>query len=254
MSFSDVRQLVLKWAGVAALWGGGDSVAQGTFRAYNNFTRFGPQAKAYVTTCDEQGLAVPVPKAMARLEILNAFDGSVLSPNRDGMGEPFIIDGLFFVGVMTVPEVPVGGSVNLILRVWHARLGRTYENALPRGEVSFTVANLGGGQVPLATLFQDSNFVKLHISTLNGCPGPPGPLKLTLMGDGTVQLTSSGSIGFAYSLEGTKDFWDWRFLGYQMPELSAGHGRRGEMVWRVPLDAVSTPSQFFRIHSSPIWP
>lgn len=121
--------------------------AQGRLRLNNNFVPTGSMTKAFVFGSD--GIR-PQPRAEGRVQVLNAADGTTLTPNGD-FGIPLVLDGLFFVNVV-VPGVPVGESLKVVLRAW--RDGNTYEEAAGRSQVRFTVQSL------VATEFGPDNSLK----------------------------------------------------------------------------------------------
>lgn len=153
-----MNKLLLTTLGlVAAL----SAYAQGTFNASNNYTPTGANTKAFVVDFAN----APVAKANGRVQILNAADGSTLSPGGDA-GVALTLDGLFFINGLSVPGTTTGGSANIIVRAWDSTSGATWTDALIRsvpGSGLITVNNLGGGTTPAATFAQNSNFVGLQI-------------------------------------------------------------------------------------------
>lgn len=150
--------------------------AQGTFNASNNFIPSGLTTKAFVL--DYQCL--PMSKAVGRVDILDARDGSFLSPNGPA-GIALTLDGLFFINGLSVPGVATGGSAQVVVRVWDSSTGPDYASALARGQTLVTIRNLGGGSVPAATFAADSNFVGVELVGFGEpCPEPSSVLMLAL--------------------------------------------------------------------------
>lgn len=150
--------------------------AQGTFNASNNFIPAGFTTKAFVLGGD----CLPLSKTVGRVDVLDARDGSFLSPNGPA-GIALTLDGLFFINGLSVPGVATGGSAQLVIRVWDSSTGSTYDGALARGQTLVTIRNLGGGSVPAATFAADSDFVGVELERLGEpCPEPSSVLLAAL--------------------------------------------------------------------------
>jgi hypothetical protein len=154
--------------------------AQGTFNASNNFIPEGFATKAFVL----DGQCQPLSKTAGRVDILDARDGSFLSPNGPA-GIALTLDGLFFINGLSVPGVATGGSAQVVIRAWDSSTGSTYDSAGARGQTLVTIRNLGGGNVPSATFAADSDFVGVGLGRQSGpcpqlCPEPSSVLLTTL--------------------------------------------------------------------------
>ena len=154
--------------------------AQGTFNASNNYTVPGATQKAFIL--DPAGS--PLAKANGRVEIINAADGSTLSPGGDA-GVALTLDGLFFINGLSVPGTTTGGTANIIVRAWDATSGGTWASALTRSPATsglITVTSLGGGTTPAATFAQNSNFAGLSVEIV------PEPSTIALAALGVAGL------------------------------------------------------------------
>ncbi len=131
--------------------------AQGTFSASNDFTPswvppgWVPKT-AHIYSYPWQIL----PQATGRVEFIRP-EGVTISPGGN-LGVPLIADGLFSIDLIVVPDVPPGGTVNLIVRAWDSATGLTFNSATVFGAQAVTIVGLGGGSLPPATLEANSNF------------------------------------------------------------------------------------------------
>lgn len=117
--------------------------AQGTFNARNNST-----------TLVLRGDGTKLSKAVGRVEIV--YQGIVLNTAKN----TFAADGIFSVGVMTVPGVGAGGTATITVRVWDSSVGATYDAAFFSGganAATFDVVGLATGSTPPPAMF---NFFK----------------------------------------------------------------------------------------------
>lgn len=117
--------------GIAAL--SVSAFAQGTFNGKNTSTS---------PVLGADGLKLS--KATGRVEIL--VGGTVLSTAKN----TFAADGIFSLGVLTVPGVAAGGTASVTVRAWDTSAGATYADAFAAGKfatATFDVAGLGGGLV-----------------------------------------------------------------------------------------------------------
>jgi len=130
----------------------------GTFNCSNNFVPNGASEKAFVLGPD----GAPLSKATGRVEVL-AADGSVLSTVRDGSGSPLAADGLFFLGVISVPGGTLGGAGRVTLRAWDSSTGATFAEASVKGQATINLPSLDGGIKPPDNL-SDSDFRGLRLS------------------------------------------------------------------------------------------
>jgi len=146
---------------VITLAAGLTALAQGTVNLNNNYTPAGAAAKAFV----DLTLGVPVPKAQGRVEVLDAT-GAVISSVKDGSGNLFGADGLFFLGVTEIPNTVAGGGATISIRAWDSLTGATYDAATSKAIASVTLTGLGGGLTPTPTLGVAGNFTGLTLSVI----------------------------------------------------------------------------------------
>ncbi|MFO1460024.1 MAG: hypothetical protein U1G08_11505 [Verrucomicrobiota bacterium] len=132
--------------------------ATGTFNCTNNFVPNGAAEKALILGPD----GAPLSRATGRVEVL-AQDGSILSSNKDGSGNALGADGLFFLGVMSVPGGTLGGAGRVTLRAWDSSTGSSFDEASVKGQVSISLPSLDGGIKPPDNLI-DSDFRGLRLS------------------------------------------------------------------------------------------
>lgn len=130
----------------------------GTFNCSNNFIPNGASEKALILGPD----GAPLSRATGRVEVL-AADGSVLSSVADGSGNTLGADGLFFLGVLSVPNATLGGAGRVTLRAWDSATGATFAEAAVKGQTSIHLPSLDGGIKPPDNL-SDSDFRGLRLS------------------------------------------------------------------------------------------
>lgn len=135
-----------------------DGTADGTFNCTNNFVPTGASEKALIMGPD----GAPLSRSVGRVEVIGS-DGSILSSAKDGTGNPLGADGIFALGVMSVPGGRLGGSGRVTLRVWDSSTGATYDEASVRGQTSISLPSLDGGIKPPDNL-SDSDFRGLCLS------------------------------------------------------------------------------------------
>jgi hypothetical protein len=164
---------------VIALAAGLTALAQGTVNLNNNYTVPGAPTKAFVNL----STGLPVPKALGRVEALDST-GAVISSQKDGTGNPFGADGLFFLGVTEVPGVPTGGTATITIRAWDSSSGASYDAATAKATTVVTVAGLGGG-ITLPPALSASGFAGL---TLSAGPIIPEPSTVALAALGVAGL------------------------------------------------------------------
>jgi hypothetical protein len=171
---------------LASLTAGLSALAQGQVNLNNNFIATGASAKAFVLGVD--GLAEP--KAFGHAQFLDSL-GNLLpvAPSgtnpqpADGTGKAFASDGLFFIGVLAVPNIPIGGNGSIILQAWDGPAGSTYATAVARASSIITVTGLGGGAIPPPGLGSPidpnnpalglhSNFTGLELVPTSAIPEP----------------------------------------------------------------------------------
>jgi hypothetical protein len=158
---------------VITLAAGLTALAQGTVNLNNNYIVPGGATKAFVNLAT----GLPVPKALGRVEVLDST-GAVISGVKDGSGNTFGADGLFFLGVTEVPAVPTGGTATLVIRAWDSSTGATYADATAKANTVVTVAGLGGG-ITLPPTLAAAGFAGL---TLSGGVPEPSTVALAALG------------------------------------------------------------------------
>ncbi|MEN9676715.1 MAG: hypothetical protein RIS76_2611 [Verrucomicrobiota bacterium] len=135
-----------------------DGTADGTFNCTNNFIPAGASEKALILDPD----GAPLSRSVGRVEVIGS-DSSILSSTKDGTGNPLGADGIFALGVMSVPGGRLGGSGRVTLRVWDSSTGASYDEASVRGQTSISLPSLDGGMKPPDNL-SDSDFRGLRLS------------------------------------------------------------------------------------------
>lgn len=153
---------------VITLAAGLTALAQGTVNLNNNYTPTGAAAKAFVNLA---GGVLPLPKDLGRVEVLDAT-GAVISTVKDGSGNLFGADGLFFLGVTEVPGTVAGGSGSITIRAWDFSTGATYDSAVSKASAIVTLNGLGGGLTPTPTLGVAGNFAGFSLSAGPVIPEP----------------------------------------------------------------------------------
>jgi len=151
------------------------ALGQGTVNVNNNFNLPNSGPKAFVNLSP----GVVLPKALGRVEVLDS-GGQVISSVKDGTGNAFGADGLFFLGVTEVPGTVSGGSGSIVIRAWDSSSGSTYSLATAKAFQVVTLTGLGGGLTPTPTLGVAGNFAGLTLV--------PEPSTIALAGLGLVGL------------------------------------------------------------------
>jgi hypothetical protein len=140
------------------------SYAQGYINTFNAFAPTPGGAIAYLRDVGDGLLS----KATGRVEIYNSLGTEILSPIKDGTGNPLAVDGLFSLGVTAVPGATPGGPATVILRAWDNSTGATYADAQERGIFVVTFPTVGANTAP-SNFVTGSNFTGL---TLELVPEP----------------------------------------------------------------------------------
>lgn len=168
-----MKKLLLAFLGLTA---GSCAFSQAYFNANNNYTPVGASQKAFVL---DGRTGAPLSKDVGRVQIIHSADGVTLSPNGD-LGVALSLDGLFFINGL-VPGEPYGASTVIVVRAWDSSTGATWADASCRSEPNsgFVIVNsLGGGTLPGATFYWNSNFRGLEV-----CPIPePTTVSLAVLG------------------------------------------------------------------------
>ncbi|MBN8249037.1 MAG: hypothetical protein J0L84_16535 [Verrucomicrobia bacterium] len=149
---------------------------QGTVNLNNNFVVPGTGAMAFVLGGD----CLPMAGARGRVQVLDG-QGIVISPNLDGLGVPFVADGLFDLGILTIPGSQPGGTTGVIIRAWDSSTGLTWDAATVRGTRIVTLTGLGGGTVPPPSLAEAGNFRGI-VTSPDSCIPEPGTWALAAAG------------------------------------------------------------------------
>ncbi|HAB15151.1 MAG TPA: PEP-CTERM sorting domain-containing protein [Verrucomicrobiota bacterium] len=158
---------------------GTGAFAQGYINTFNAFPPTPTSEIAYLRNCGTTGLGPLLSTAVGRVELV-ALDGTILSPVKDGTGDPLRLDGLFSLGVTAIPGATPGQSASIILRAWDNSTGATYYTALARDSVLVTFPMVGSASSP-SNFVTGSNFVGLYFI----CPEPS-----------SVALAAVGLVGF----------------------------------------------------------
>jgi hypothetical protein len=161
--------------------GGLASYAQGYINTFNAFSPTPGGAIAYLRDYVASGEGALLSKATGRVEILTADGSTVLSPIKDGTGNPLAVDGLFSLGVTAIPGTTPGSSGSIMLRAWDSSTGSTWASALERAEVTITFASLGANTAP-SNFVTGSNFTGLQLDLV------PEPSTVALAALGVVGL------------------------------------------------------------------
>ncbi len=180
-------------------------LAQGTFRASNNYIPPGKTDKAFITGVD--GIR-PLDRTLGRIRIRSAGPGSpILTPNGES-GIPLLLDGLFFTSDLVVPGIPVGGSANVILEVWQST--REWVGSVICGSVLVRISNLGGGDIPPATFRDNSDFVGAQAHWQY--PGYVILFPPSRAPDGTLEILGASDSAWLADLYASTNMTDWAFV------------------------------------------
>lgn len=145
-----MNKILLTIIGLAA---GLTALAQGTVNVNNNFTPAGGTAKAFILGLDK----APLAKALGSVEILDST-GAVIKSGS------LATTGIFALGVLEIPNAPIGGAGSFFIRAWDNSTGSTYDTASVRAATLVTVTGLGGGATPPPSLGAAGNFTGLQLA------------------------------------------------------------------------------------------
>ena len=152
-------------------------VVGGTFDAKNSATASPLLA--------EDGSKLSV--AAGRVEVL--FNGTVLNTAE----KTLVVDGVFSLGVLTVPGVAAGGSATITVRAWDVGAGASYAVAegagFGFGSSTFSVTGLGGGVTAPPAL---DNFKGIRLAGR------------TVVSGGTFNAKNSSTLSPLLTPEGSK--------------------------------------------------
>jgi hypothetical protein len=146
--------------GVAGLFASASLFAQGQFN-FNNLSGTRPKVFGVDGTTALTGA-----NYLVDIVVKNPATGNYEGIQRNGApltGIAFLGGnnaGLFSGNVVTVPFLAPGATADVRVRAWDITTGATYDAALTRGSVDFTVSPLGGGSPPAppASMVNFSSF------------------------------------------------------------------------------------------------
>ncbi len=199
------------------------SLAQGTVRMSNDFTVPGARRKAIVGF--DSG---PLSKEFGRVEVLDSAGQRIVTGG-------LIAEGIFSLGVIEVPNAPVGGAGTIVLRAWDSRDGATWEDAAAFGSrygwLKVALQGLGGGAIPPPTLFDAGNFQGM----INQRATPwPWNASVQLNLDGSLQIQSSSFVDTALQLWTSTDLTNWsEVLPMQLVVPTNGPSLTGWTEWNL---------------------
>jgi hypothetical protein len=202
------------------------SLAQGTVRMSNNFTVPGARRKTIIGF--DSG---PLSKEFGRVEVLDSAGQRIVTGG-------LIDEGIFSLGVIEVPNAPIGGAGTIVIRAWDSRYGATYEEAQLYGGrwgwVTVTLQGLGGGTIPPPTLSEAGDFRGLFNGRLtNGLWNSP----VELNSDGSLRIQSSSFLDTALQLWTSTDLTNWsEVLPMQLVVSTNGPSLTGWTEWNLKPD------------------
>ena len=161
--------------------------ADAGFSAKNSF---GVGDRRYILDADG---ATPLSKSFGRFEILSG--GARISAVADGTGSTFYADGLFALGIVTIPGTTAGGSATVLVRAWDNRFGATYADAVASGghfgEFQCLVTSLTDGiSPPSSDAFLAFQSFALNTANLL----PLGTISSSVTGQGTVSVAPAKAL------------------------------------------------------------
>lgn len=224
------------WLTLVLLWQ--TALGQGLVNLNNNFTPPGATAKALILDANGQPLA----KALGSVEILDPSLNVIKSGHLAALG-------MFFLGVVEIPETVPGGNGTITIRVWDNTTGATYESATARSSALVTLVGLGGAGFPIPSLGMIGNFTGLSFQ----CLCPPGWYTsvhidgITPDGD-QVRVLASGSGGISWALWSSTNLVDWVPAGTPQ-QLGSVPWSSVELEWVVPQPAFPTLYRVIQVQS-----
>lgn len=152
--------------GAAGLLASASLFAQGTFN-FNNLSGTRPKVFGVDGT-------TPLAGANYLIDILvkNPTSGNYEGVQKSGAAFTGVAPltgsnaGLFSGGVLTIPFVAPGATADVRVRAWDITSGASYDSATIRGNVEFSIANLGGGGQPPAVPVSMANFASFSIAVI----------------------------------------------------------------------------------------
>jgi len=144
-----MNKILLTIVGLAA---GLTAFAQGTVNLNNNFTPAGGTAKAFVLGLDGQPLA----KALGQVEVLDSTGALIKAGGLSA-------NGIFALGVNTIPNTTSTGAATIVIRAWDSSTGATYDTATSRASTVVTLSGLTVPPAPPLGLSAAGNFTGLTL-------------------------------------------------------------------------------------------
>ncbi len=183
----------------------GAALAQGTV-SLNNIGGMDPSLRPYLLRHNGDRLS----KSSGRIQILSRDGQLVLNPISGMPSSGLTADGLFALGVVSIPGTEPGGSTQVTLQVWDSSSGDTYELASEKVAIPLTLVGLGSSDLDAPKLLQ--------ISTPTVYPRlPPGVQRLTIdplqyAAQNYLRLSAQVRTHARYRLEVSTDFvhWSWQ--------------------------------------------
>jgi hypothetical protein len=150
--------------GVASLVVASSAFAQGTFTLSNLNTPGRP------LIYDRDGVT-PIAGANFLVDVLvkNPTSGNFEAVLRNGAAFSGVAPltganaGLFNASGMSVPFIAPGAGAEMMVRAWDVTSGATFASALYKGDVTFTVAALGGAGTPPSLPATLANFTSFAL-------------------------------------------------------------------------------------------
>lgn len=149
--------------GVASLVVASSAFAQGTFTLSNLNTPGRPQI------FDRDGTPIAGANFLVDVLVKNPTSGNFETVLRNGAAFTGVAPltgnnaGLFNASGMSVPFIAPGAGAEMMVRAWDVTSGATYASALYKGDVTFTVAALGGAGTPPSLPATLANFTSFTL-------------------------------------------------------------------------------------------
>jgi hypothetical protein len=149
--------------GVASLVVASSAFAQGTFTLSNLNTAGRPQI------FDRDGTPIAGANFLVDVLVKNPTSGNFEEVLRNGAAFTGVAPltgnnaGLFNASGMTVPFIAPGAGAEMMVRAWDVTSGATFASALYKGDVTFTVAALGGAGTPPSLPATLANFTSFTL-------------------------------------------------------------------------------------------
>jgi hypothetical protein len=143
---------------------------------------------------------------------------------------PFLLNGIFWGGMRTVPFMSAGSTAYAQVRVWDSTVSSSYDEAVALGAKHGTSAvfqvQLGGGIIPPGSLNLMQSFALQAGTGLKGhgslpISSVPTTLSQFSRTDGEVSFVLTGPVGVAYAIETSTDLQHWTVAGYVLNNSGA---------------------------------